>query len=143
MDPLAWTTEPTGATAALPWLGTAIAVLTVLFGTGGVVAFYKARHDAAQGVAQHEVVADDSIANRWKAIIEAQTISLLDPMQRRLKEVEGKVSTLETELAGARRKYWVAISHIRTMYAWISRHLPEEVEQTQIPAPPATLVDDI
>lgn len=143
MDPLAWATEQGTATSDVPWVGTAIAVLTILFGTGGVVAFYRARHDAMQGVAQHEVVADDSIANRWKAIIEAQTISLLEPMQKRLREVEGKVGALETELAGARRKYWVAISHIRTMYAWISRHLPEEVEQTQIPAPPATLVDDI
>lgn len=127
----------------IPWLGTAITILSLALGGGGIAALFKIRHDKRMGIAQQEVAEDDALSNRWRAIIETQTKVLLEPMQKRLADVEIEVGTLKTELATSRRKYWSAISHIRTLYTWISRHMPEDIEQTQIPAPPATLAEDI
>lgn len=125
------------------WLAPTVSILALLLGGGGIGAIWKARHDAKQGVAQQEVAEDDALSNRWRAIIETQTKSLLEPMQKRLGEVETEVATLKVELETSRRKYWSAISFIRTLYTWISRHLPPDIETTQIPEPPATLAEDI
>lgn len=135
--------QTTVSTDGLPWLTPTIAILTLILGGGGIAALLKVRHDKRMGVAQQEAAEDDALSNRWKAIIEAQTASLLEPMTRRLVTLEEKVGTLESDLALSRRKYWSAISHIRTLYNWIARHLPEDVSQTQVPAPPATLAEDI
>lgn len=131
---------------ALPgtdWLAAGLGFLSALVGSGGVVAIYKARHDRKAGVAQQELDEGEAISAHWRSIIETQTKSLLEPMQKRLGEVEDEVKVVKVELAKSRQKYWSAISHIRTLYTWISRHLPPEVEATQIPEPPAALVEDI
>lgn len=141
METLALAT--TSSAGGIPWLTPTIAVLTLLLGGGGIAALLKVRHDKRMGVAQQETAEDDALSNRWKAIIEAQTASLLEPMARRLVSLEESVGRLENELALSRRKYWSAISHIRTLYNWIARHLPEDVSQTQVPEPPATLAEDI
>lgn len=125
------------------WLVPTLAIVSLLVGSGGIGALWKIRHDRRAGVAQQELAEDDSVAIRWRAIIETQTKSLLEPMQKRLAEVEEEVRSVKVELADSRRKYWSAISHIRTLYTWISRHLPPDVETTQIPEPPATLAEDI
>lgn len=128
---------------SMPWLTPLITVATLLLGSGGVVAWRRLTHDRRIGVAQQETAEDDALSNRWKLIIEAQTKSLLEPLQTRLRDVEAKVGDLETELAASRKKYWSAVAYIRTLYNWIARHLPEDIEQTQVPAPPATLAEDI
>ncbi|AWY05296.1 hypothetical protein QDA01_gp64 [Microbacterium phage Cinna] len=125
----------------IPWLGPAIAVVTVLLGGGGLAALFRLRHDKRIGIAQQETAEDDALSNRWKAIIEAQTASLLEPMTRRLATLETTVGRLETELTDSRKKYWSAIGYIRSLNTWIARHLPESVEQ--VPTPPAVLAEDI
>ena len=129
--------------AISPWLPVLIALVTGLLGSGGVAAWLKIRHDKRVGIAAQEVIEDDALSNRWKAIIETQTKSLLEPMQKRLADLEGEVEKLKGDLEASRRKYWSAIAHIRTLYNWIARHLPDDLEQTQVPAPPATLAEDI
>lgn len=137
---LAATTADTGG---MPWLAPTIAVLTLLLGGGGIAALFKVRHDKRIGVAQQETAEDDALSNRWKAIIETQTKVLLEPMRTELGEVKAEVRALRVDLETSRRKYWSAISHIRTLYTWISRHMPPDIETTQIPEPPATLAEDI
>lgn len=134
----------TGAVAESPqWLGPLITVVTLLFGAGGIVAWRRLTHDKKMGVAQQEVAEDDALANRWKAIIEAQTKSLLEPMTTRLADVEAKVKALEGELEASRRKYWSAVSYIRILLTWIARHMPDNIENTSIPTPPANVTEDI
>lgn len=125
------------------WLPTIITILTLLLGSGGLVAWRRLTHDKRLGIQQQELAEDDAFSARWKAIIETQTTTLLEPMQKRLGDVETEIRTVKTELEESRRKYWSAISHIRVLYTWISRHMPEGLEQTQIPEPPATLAEDI
>jgi hypothetical protein len=130
-----------GGSEGIPWLTPAITIVTILLGGGGLAALLRLRHDKRIGIAQQETAEDDAISNRWKAIIEAQTQSLLEPMTRRLVTLEESVGRLETELGESRRKYWGAINHIRTLNNWIARHLPESIEQ--VPHPPAILAEDI
>jgi hypothetical protein len=63
-------------------------------------------------------------------------------MISRLATLEVKVVTLDEELGKTRRKYWSAITYIRTLYTWIAR-LGETVDPATIPQPPATLAEDI
>lgn len=125
------------------WLGPLLGVGSMLLGGGGLAALAKVRHDKRMGVSQQEVASDDALSQRWQQIIETQTQALLDPMQKRLSDVESEVRTVKEELEESRRKYWSAVSHIRMLYTWISRHLPADVETAQIPEPPSALAEDI
>jgi hypothetical protein len=131
-----------GPDTGIPWLAPTIAILTIMLGSGGFVAWRRLAHDKKIGVAQQEAAEDDALSNRWAAIIEAQTQSLLEPMARRLNTLEEKVRNLETELEASRRKYWSAIAYIRQLLMWIGRHLPDAGE-TQVPQAPAAVVEDI
>jgi hypothetical protein len=132
-----------GAPDPAPWLTPAIALMTLVLGGGGIAALLKVRHDKRMGVAQQETAEDAALSARWEAIIRTQTVSLLEPLQARLKDVESKVNALEEELAASRRKYWAAIAYVRILLTWISRHMPDDVEHTQVPPPPANVVEDI
>lgn len=134
------TGSETGST--IPWLQPAIIILSLAAGSGGVVAWLRLRHDRRMGIAQQESTEDDAISNHWKSIIEVQTKSLLEPMTSRLQTLEGKVTTLEGELLESRRKYWSAITFLRTLYTWIAR-LPADVDTSSVPQPPANLAEDM
>lgn len=127
----------------LPWLGPLIAIGTLLVSSGGIVAWRRLQHDKKVGVAQQETMEDDALSNRWRAIIESQTKSLLEPMTARLQTLETKVQSLEQELEASRRKYWSAVSYIRILLTWIARHLPPDIEATSVPTPPANVTEDI
>ncbi len=139
-----------GSDPGMPWLVPVITILSAIIGSQGVSALLRLRHDKRLGIAQQDVAEEDAEAKRWQAIIETQTRVLLDPMVVKIKSLEDEQSRLHTELGTvrrdletSRRKYWAAVAHIRNLYTWIARHLPEDIEQTQIPAPPATLAEDI
>lgn len=140
---LLWAADTGGATEPIPWLSPLITIITLLFGAGGFVAWRRLSHDKKMGIAQQEVAEDDALAKRWQAIIEAQTKALLEPMTTRLKDVEDKVQRLEEELETSRRKYWSAVSYIRILLTWIARHMPDNIEATSIPTPPANVTEDI
>lgn len=129
--------------ALSPWMPVIIALITGLLGASGIGAWIKQRHDKQIGIAAQEVTEDDALTTRWRTLIETQTKALLEPMQKRLTDVEAEVARLNVELADSRRKYWSAISYIRTLLTWIARHMPDDIEHTQVPHPPATVVEDI
>lgn len=138
----------TAAEAEMPWLTPLIAISTLLLGSGGIVAWRRLTHDKRVGVAQQETAEDDALSNRWKAIIETQTRVLLEPMQAELAtakddlvQMKIDMALMRTELDVRTRKYWGAISHIRTLNTWIARHLPDSIEQ--VPPTPAILAEDI
>lgn len=131
------TTSGTGGGA---WMTAIVGVLSLLFGSGGAVAWRKMRNDSKLGVAQQETAEDDAISARWKAIIETQTKVLLEPMQGEIASLKREMGDLQEALKLAHRKYWSAIGYIRSLYALIARH---ELEQDKVPAPPAILAEDI
>lgn len=115
----------------------------ILFGGGGLVAWRRLNLDRKVGIAQQEVAEDDALSKRWREIIESQTINLLQPLTLELKETKDEVKLIRQELEKSRQKYWSAISHIRTLYSWTARNLPDHLEHTEIPPPPAALAEDL
>jgi hypothetical protein len=97
--------------------------------------------DKQLGVSSQEVNEDDALVGRWERIIKAQTESLVNPLQSRLREVEGKVEVLERDLAATKTKYWRGISYIRTLLAWIRHHASHS--EPQPPIPPLEILEDI
>jgi len=128
---------------SMPWLVPLITIATLLLGGGGIAAYYKVRVDKQLGVAQQESVEDDALSSRWRSIIETQTKVLLEPMKVELAEVKAEVKELRQENEATKRKYWSAISYIRNLLMWIGRHLPDDLEITQVPPPPVSLAEDI
>jgi hypothetical protein len=91
--------------AALTAIVTVITTLvTTLLGAGGIVAWRRLSHDKKIGVAAQETAEEDAEATRWRSIIETQTKSLLEPMQKQLTEHAAKIQLLEQELAVSKRK---------------------------------------
>jgi hypothetical protein len=123
------------------WLTPLIAIAALLIGGGGVASWYRIRVDKALGVASQEVNEDDALVGRWERIIKAQTESLVQPLQTRLKEVEDKVQKLELELTVTKTKYWRAIAHIRSLISWIKHHASHVEAPT--PTPPMEIIEDI
>lgn len=136
-------TEPVSPSLPL-WVTVVLAIATVLFGTGGIAAVLKVYADRRQGVQSHEMAEDDAIVARWKQLSESQIEMLLEPVQKRLTNVEKELEGVKRELGESRRKYWAAVGHIRQLYVWINRHMPEAITtDPPLPAPPANLAEDI
>lgn len=137
---------------ASPWVAVLLVALPLLLGSGGIVAWLKVRADKKQGVQSHELALDESVDRRWREIIETQTSALVTPLREELAavkaefreakaEMRAREERLEQELMASRGKYWRAINYIRTMQAWISRHIPAGTEPP--PVLPADILDDI
>ena len=126
--------------AGASWVSSIIGLLTVALGGGGLAALLKVRHDKQTGVAQLEASENEATSNRLTRIIEMQTQALLEPFERELENLRGRLSALEKELDERRRKYWTAVAHIRALRAWITERIPGSVT---VPDPPPTLADDL
>lgn len=123
------------------WVTALIAVGAMLLGGGGVSAIMKVVNDRKQGIESQEVTEGDAINARWESFSKSQIDLLIEPLSRRLSDVEDEMRTLKAELDAARRKYWSAIPYVRTLLAWITKHLPEGTPD--IPPTPALIAEDI
>lgn len=125
------------------WLAIISVASIFLFGGGGVVAWMKQRRDSKNGVRQESRADNDSLNAQAIAIVENQFNYLVKPLTEKVDGLETKIKDLEAQVDKMTSKYWKAISFIRTLYAWIAKHMPSDVETTLVPAPPTELVDDI
>lgn len=126
------------------WIGVIGAIAVIIFGGGGIGAYLKQRHDARNGVRQENRADVDSLNARTVAILESQFNYLVKPMQDQVSSLRTEVQDLTKEVKIHRALYLTAIEHIKTLYAWIARHIPSDIEEkTEIPKPPATLVNDL
>lgn len=126
------------------WVAVVAAVAMILFGGGGIGAWLKQRHDQKNGVRQENRADVDSLNARAVAIVESQFNYLVKPLQDRIQSLTDDVTRLDTEVRLHRALYQSALELIRTLYAWIARHMPSDlVETTEIPKPPADLVNDL
>lgn len=117
-----------------------ITVITVLFGAGGIVAFYRARVDSNKGVREDSRADIDSLNARAIAISQAQFDLLVTPLKTEVGELKTEVKTLRGEVEAQKNKYWDAVSYIRAIHLWISRHFPD---RTDFPQPSSELAEDI
>lgn len=59
-------------------------------------------------------------------IIANTAVSLIAPVERKMKELAERVELVEEENRQTKSKFQVAIDHIRSLYVWIDRHLPNK-----------------
>lgn len=121
------------------WIGVIAAIGMILFGGGGIVAWFKLRDDSKKGVRQENRSDSDSLNAHAVAILEVQFNYLVKPLQGELETVRAKVASLEIEVGTHRTMYRLAIGHIQTLYGWIKRHYPDQVP----PHPPTELAGDL
>lgn len=136
-----------GTPAELWWVLPAITVLTILVGSGGIVAWRRQALDRKLGVANQASSETDAISARWEKMIQTQTESLVKPLRQRLLDLTDELAKLEqeqenmrAELKLANTKYSRAIQYVRTLLTWIRarRSITDEP-----PAPPAEIAEDI
>lgn len=123
------------------WLSIATVIGMVLFGGGGVIAWFKLREDSKKGVRQENRSDSDSLNAKAVAIVEMQFNYLVKPLQSELDSVRNKVEQLQMEVASHKARYDLAIAHIRKLYAWFAAHLPGTDKVP--PPPPIELAGDI
>ena len=126
------------------WVGVIAAAAMIFFGGGGIGAFIKQRHDSKNGVRQENRADVDSLNSRTVAILESQFNYLVKPLQDSVAGLRDDVTRLDQQVKMHRALYLSAIEHIRTLYAWIARHIPSDIsETTDVPKPPSELVEDL
>lgn len=123
----------------------------LLLGGGGLTSYLKQRRDSKNGVRQENRADNDSLNVRAVAMLETQFNYLVKPLESRISTLTSEVSLLEAEVKSLEKEvkthrtlYLLAVDHIRTLYAWIARHIPAETyEDTEIPKPPQQIVGDL
>lgn len=133
------------------WVAYISAFGMLLLGSGGIASYIKQHRDAKNGVRQENRADNDSLNVRAVAMLETQFNYLVKPLETRITTLtsevsllEAEVKSLEKEVKAHRTLYLLAVDHIRTLYAWISRHIPSDVyEGTEIPKPPEQIVGDL
>lgn len=125
------------------WVALISGIAILIFGGGGVVAWLKQRADAKQGVRQENRSDTDSLNARAVAMLETQFNYLVKPLQDKVGGLETEIASLKEEVKTHAALYKIAVNHIKVLYNWIARHVPSELDQTEIPAPPTELVNDL
>lgn len=114
---------------------TAASLAVGTLGAGGLAALLRVAHDhviARRAAARDDDAADDA---RWATLVEAQTRSLLEPLQRQVDRHAARIGELETEVREVRDRHWRALRLINSLYAHIARHsTPDAPPPPPLPA---------
>ena len=125
------------------WTSLISVLFLAIFGAGGLAAWIKQRSDAKNGVRQENRSDTDSLNARAVALVENQFNYLVKPLQQKVDGLEADVARLNEEVKTHAALYQMAVKHIKVLYTWIARHMPNELDQTEIPAPPVELAADL
>ena len=125
------------------WTSLVSVLFLAIFGAGGLAAWIKQRSDAKNGVRQENRSDTDSLNARAVALVENQFNYLVKPLQQKVDGLEADVVRLNEEVKTHAARYQMAVKHIKVLYTWIARHMPNELDQTEIPAPPVELAADL
>lgn len=110
------------------------ALLTSVVALGGAGAgWFKNRSDHRRGVRADDREDLTSQQDRYERYIER--------VEGRLNDLESDVETLRTDLSEERRRYRVAVNHVRDLTRWIAEHMPSGVPSP--PPPPSPITDDL
>lgn len=91
-----------------PWLTWVAAALSVIVGSGGLVAWYKARQDSKLGLKKAELEEDTYLAEQWRSLIETQSKALIDPLTNRVAALTAEMTVLQEKVSALEkeRKDW-------------------------------------
>lgn len=131
------------------WVFGAITALGGLSGLGAVLMWRrqakKLDADTRHVDTTTDLAVDAGEDSHWKAIVQAQTEALVQPLREEIAALRGEVqllrvetTTLREQVETHRTRYWRAITYIRALLAW-ARH----PSSSDAPSPPAELAVDI
>ena len=106
----------------MSWVPTAVSLVVGTVGAGGLAALLRVAHDHA--IARRTALRDDDAAGdaHWSSLVEAQTRSLLEPLQQQVDRHAARIGELEAEVREVRDRHWRALRLINALYAHIARH---------------------
>jgi len=119
----------------MSWVPTAVSLVVGTVGAGGLAALLRVAHDHA--IARRTALRDDDAAGdaHWSALVEAQTRSLLEPLQQQVDRHAARIGELEAEVREVRDRHWRALRLINALYAHIARHsAPDAPPPPPLPA---------
>lgn len=119
----------------MSWVPTAASLVVGTVGAGGLAALLRVAHDHA--IARRTALRDDDAAGdaHWSSLVEAQTRSLLEPLQQQVDRHAARIGELEAEVREVRDRHWRALRLINALYAHIARHsAPDAPPPPPLPA---------
>lgn len=119
----------------MSWVPTAVSLAVGTVGAGGLAALLRVAHDHA--IARRTALRDDDAAGdaHWSSLVEAQTRSLLEPLQQQVDRHAARIGELEAEVREVRDRHWRALRLINALYAHIARHsAPDAPPPPPLPA---------
>lgn len=94
-----------------------------LFTGGGIAGIITALSSRKKGIRDADV-AEESVAVQGLKELTAELRTELNRLKEDRKGDLARIERIEKEIEVEKDLRWLAISHIRDMYAWISEHLP-------------------
>jgi len=119
----------------MSWVPTAVSLAVGTVGAGGLAALLRVAHDHV--IARRTALRDDDAAGdaHWSSLVEAQTRSLLEPLQQQVDRHAARIGELEAEVREVRDRHWRALRLINALYAHIARHsAPDAPPPPPLPA---------
>lgn len=123
------------------WLDLGYGFVALLLGGGGLVAWYKARQEAKQGIKQVEISEDVAISDQWRTIIETQTKSIVDPLVAQVARLQGDVTLLQQKVESLQQEKGELVRRADAYEDYIEvlvRHIRDELPPPE-PARPVHL----
>lgn len=113
----------------------------------------RAEAEALRALVDVGAAEDETLATRWRALLEAQVEVVVQPMREELARLRGEVEAARRDAAAARTeveamrdevtrhraRYWRTIEYIRVLLTLLTQHGPG----VTVPSPPAEIADDI
>lgn len=96
--------------------------LGVLFGGGTIAAVVQAIVSHKKGIRDADLARDQSAIAGFKDLAE-QLRKEVDRLKAAREEDSARIDRIEQEIKRERNTKWIAIQHIRNLYAWITRHI--------------------
>lgn len=100
-----------------------VTLIVALFGGGGVAAVVTAITSWRKGVRDVDVNREQNALAGFQALAESLRAEI-ERLKAGRAEDQERMDRIEKEIDHERDLRWVAVQHIRALYAWITQHMP-------------------
>lgn len=105
------------------WITTIGVIVSALFGATGIATIIKNISDKRRGKVADEISLDQALNTRVQGLLDSQIKYLIDPLNTKVKELEGRQIAMQAELDLLKGKYQIALRYARRLKAFIDTHL--------------------
>lgn len=108
-----------------------VTALVALFGGGTIAAVVQGFVSHKKGIRDADVAKDQTAIAGFRDLAE-ELRREIDRLKAARKEDSERIDRIERQIKVERDMKWVAVQHIRALYAWITQHIPG-VEPPAVP----------